>query len=83
MLYQLPTGKVIEIPLESYLLMTDEDLEYLIAYNVGEEIENPFYGSRINDKQVLDDIEPDLLNLSSEEKLIDLDLDKEITNLDE
>ena len=83
MFYQLPTGRVIEISLDQYLSMTNEDLEYLIAHNVGENIEDPFYGSRIKDKQIPENSESDLLDLSSEEKLIDLDLDKEITNLDE
>lgn len=45
MLYNLPNGKVIEISVEEYLDMSDEELEYLIALNYGENIENPFFGS--------------------------------------
>jgi len=45
MLYNLPTGKVIELSLEQYLEMTDEEFEYLISINYGDAIENPFFGS--------------------------------------
>ena len=51
MLYQLPTGKVIEISTEQYLEMSDEELEYLIAYNYGEVMEDPWFGSVLS-KQV-------------------------------
>jgi hypothetical protein len=43
MLYQLPTGKVIEMSIDQYLDLSDEDLEYLIAYNKGDHIEDPFF----------------------------------------
>lgn len=45
MLYSLPTGKVIELSVEQYLDLTDEELEYLISINYGEAVENPFFGS--------------------------------------
>ena len=45
MIYQLPTGKIIEISLEQYLEMSDDDVEYFIAYEIGEYAEDPFYGS--------------------------------------
>ena len=45
MLYQLPNGKVIEISTEQYIEMSDEELEYLIAYNYGDNLENPWFGS--------------------------------------
>lgn len=77
MLYQLPNGKVIEISVEQYLDMTDEDLEYLIAYNHGETIENPWFGSALSRKSpTTDDIE-DLLHLPPEEKLSDPDFSPE------
>ena len=41
MLYSLPTGKVIELSVEQYLDLTDEELEYLISINYGEAVENP------------------------------------------
>lgn len=45
MIISLPTGKCIEVSLETYLRMTDEDFEYLVATNWGTAIENPFQGS--------------------------------------
>jgi hypothetical protein len=45
MLYSLPTGKVIEMSIDQFLEITDEELEYLISINYGESIENPFFGS--------------------------------------
>jgi len=38
MLYQLPNGKVIEISTEQYVEMSDEEFEYLIAYNYGDTV---------------------------------------------
>lgn len=81
MLYQLPTGKVIEISTEQFLELSDEELEYLIAYNYGEVMENPWFGSILNSKDTDSDItisEIDLINLPSEEKLQDLDIDPEL-----
>lgn len=80
MLYQLPNGKVIEISTEQFVEMTDEELEYLIAYNYGDDQENPWFGSVLS-KQVKDDyIEEasiDLTEASEEDKINDLDLDYE------
>jgi hypothetical protein len=45
MLYSLPNGKVIELSLDQYLDMSDEEFEYLLSINYGESIENPFFGS--------------------------------------
>jgi hypothetical protein len=45
MLYSLPTGKVIEMSIDQFLEISDEELEYLISINYGESIENPFFGS--------------------------------------
>ena len=57
MLFQLPNGKAIEISTEQFVDMTDEELEYLIAFNYGEVQENPWFGSILNDGINLDDIE--------------------------
>ena len=65
MFYQLPNGKVIEISTEQFIEMTDEELEYLIAYNYGDVVENPWHGSilnkhdRIHDEG-MDDFIPDM-----------------------
>ena len=44
MIYQLPNGKVINISIEAYLRMSDEDLRYLDESNFGSSIgdANPF-----------------------------------------
>ena len=36
MYFQLPNGKVINITVEEYLCLTDEDIQTLIALNYGE-----------------------------------------------
>ena len=55
MLYQLPNGKVIEISTEQFVEMTDEELEYLIAYNYGEIQENPWFGSVLSKQPLIDE----------------------------
>jgi len=80
MFYQLPNGKVIEISTEQFVEMSDEELEYLIAYNYGEHMENPWYGSILNKQSDINldetiEIVPDLTNISEIDKFIDLDVD--------
>jgi hypothetical protein len=80
MLYQLPNGKVIEISTEQFVEMSDEELEYLIAYNYGDVIENPWHGSILNrPSKVVDEdfIVPDLTDIPVLDKLLDLDADIE------
>ncbi len=81
MLYQLPTGKVIEISTEQYLEMSDEELEYLIAYNYGDTLEDPWFGSILkkreqassnDEEEISPDITPEI------DKLTDLDVDKDL-----
>lgn len=40
MIYQLPNGKVINISIEAYLRMSDEDLRYINETNFGSSVEN-------------------------------------------
>jgi len=48
MLYQLPDGRTVEISINDYLDFTDEELKALVGYDyIGEEINNPQYGSAI------------------------------------
>lgn len=81
MFYQLPTGRVIEISTEQYFEMSDEELEYLIAYNYGDIVENPWYGSILHKSSKVKDPpeeEPsDLTNVPQTEKLTDLDMETE------
>jgi len=82
MLYQLPNGKVIEISTEQYLEMSDEEFEYLVAYNYGELIEDPWFGSVIskadNSKEDVTDTVVDLTNIPISDKLVNPDLDIQI-----
>lgn len=80
MLYQLPTGRVIEISTEQYLQMSDEELEYLIAYNYGETMEDPWFGSVLSKGSKTstsddDDSLDDLTDIPDDQKLSDLDVD--------
>jgi hypothetical protein len=81
MLYQLPNGKVIEISTEQYIEMSDEELEYLIAYNYGDNLEDPWFGSVLSkrDNTVYNedppDILPDLTNIPETDKISFSDID--------
>lgn len=82
MLYQLPTGRVIEITVDQYFELTDEEIEYLIAYNYGDIMENPWFGSILSKKapalEIIEEIVIEITDLSQIEKLEDLDLDQDI-----
>lgn len=84
MLIQLANGKCIELSVEQYLRLSDQDLKELESLNWGEEINDPFaisvlkYGpSKRNESYHEDDeddeVEPDLNDISDEEKLSDSD----------
>lgn len=79
MLYQLPNGKVIEISTEQYLEMSDEELEYLIAYNYGDVMEDPWFGSVLHKREAPTpdpaDAVDDLIDIPEQEKLSHLDID--------
>ena len=83
MLYQLPNGKVIEMRTEQYFEMSDEELDYLVAYNYGEVLENPWFGSILSkaDNSRSEDI-PDtikeLTDITVSEKLNAPDIDFQI-----
>lgn len=77
MLYQLPNGKVIELSLEQYLDMSDEELENIISYNFGHEVESPFFGSILEKPGSMileEDIDSDELELP------DIDIDEKLTD---
>jgi len=50
MIYQLPNGKVINITIEQYLDLSDEDIQYLISIDYGNFARSPFTGSAISKK---------------------------------
>jgi hypothetical protein len=83
MFYQLPNGKVIEISTEQFIEMSDEEFEYLIAYNYGDVIENPWHGSILskhdrNHDKALDESFPDLTDIPEIDKLSDLDIESDL-----
>ena len=75
MLYQLPNGKVIEISLEDYLEMTDIDFQNIMAFNLGEHINNPWVNSAIDEDEdpEEEDIVKELPEVTDEDKLEDQD----------
>lgn len=92
MLYQLPNGKVVNISVEDYLNLTDEDIQALIALNFGEYATSYWFGSCINQTEVPEGLMRDVSMLSFEEQdeylenLSNYDInnipDEEIDNLD-
>lgn len=86
MIYQLPNGKSIEMSIEQYLRMTDEELKGLVAYNFGEEFNDPFIFSvlkhgpagveeteEMEEEDFTEDELEDLTTILPEEKLYDND----------
>jgi hypothetical protein len=52
MQYSLPNGKVVNLSLEEYLDLTDEDVQYLMSLDYGDYVTDPFKGSAVeNNKQ--------------------------------
>jgi hypothetical protein len=51
MQYQLQNGKVINLSLDQFLDMTDEDIQYLISIEYGEYVRDPFNGSAVEDNK--------------------------------
>jgi len=49
MIYQLPNGKTINLSIEDFLQLTDDDIKMLISMNAGETIIDPFQGSVLED----------------------------------
>jgi hypothetical protein len=60
MIYQLPNGKVINITIEQFLAMTDDDIQYMVSMNHGESVNSPWYGSSVHySKRLNEDPEHD------------------------
>lgn len=55
MLVNLPNGKTVDMSFEDYLRSGKEDYTYLMSYNVGAEMEDPFFGSAIRNHSRQDD----------------------------
>jgi len=72
MIYQLPNGKSIEMSIEQYLRMSDDELKNMVAYNFGEEFNDPFIFSVLRHGLAKEDVEEELENDFSEEEIEDL-----------
>lgn len=80
MIYQLKNGSSIQLSVEQYLNMTDEELDYLNTHHFGDYIENPWHDSVLG-KTIPDFVEEeiieDLTSISDDEKLLFPDIDSE------
>jgi hypothetical protein len=54
LIYQLPNGKVINITVEQFLSMSDDDIQYMVAHNHGESVNSPWYGSAVHYSKRID-----------------------------
>lgn len=79
MLYQLSNGKVVEISVEDFFEMSDADFQNLMAFNLGEHINNPFINSAINEEEEPEDEEKvvELTDIDNLEKFLDQDYNTE------
>lgn len=68
MYFQLPNGKVINITVEEYLCLTDEDIQTLIALNYGEYPTSHWYGSCIFYAEAVDKKDDELNFMSLEDQ---------------
>jgi hypothetical protein len=81
MIYQMPNGRILNISIEEFLSMSDEELGYLDSIDCGESITSPWYGSTLKspirsfehkDFESLKDDDNDL-NIKPEELFDDMD----------
>jgi hypothetical protein len=80
MLYQLPSGKVIELSVEQYLSLSDEELGEIVRLDLGNTLENPFHGSALDGKYMAYDDMADDPDVESE--LPDINLDDKLSDED-
>jgi hypothetical protein len=79
MLYNLKNGRTIELTLEEFLYLTDDELNYLEGMDIGDHIEDPFHLSPITKEakplpevsEITLDKMPASLKLSDGEILLD------------
>jgi hypothetical protein len=64
LVYQLPNGKVIQITIEQYLDLTDEDIQYLMSINYGDYATSPWLGSTLSKKRRKKEVETEEIDTS-------------------
>lgn len=87
MLYQLPNGKVINLSIDQYLSLTDEDIQYLVSLDYGSIIHSPWADSSISagkkkhvdedeqeDRSIDYQFESDELNVQTEQPMSDQEI---------
>lgn len=83
MLYQLPNGRTIQMSIETYLSLSDDEFRELTGLGYGKEINNPLFNSSINDgeEEIIEDLyllendNSDINDLLSKEQPPMLDLE--------
>jgi hypothetical protein len=80
MLVSLVTGKVVQMSVEQYLLMEDEDYQYLIALDWGDDIFDPFHNCSLRSicKEKPEEITLPLTEIEELRKEFDLDFEPDI-----
>lgn len=79
MLVNLPNGKTVNLTIEQYLSLSDEDIQYMISVNCGSTASSPWCGSAIKKPgkiRLSDEIDDEDVNEGMDED--DLDLDDEL-----
>ena len=74
MLYQLPNGKVVSLTMDEYLSLSDEDIQDLVASNIGRIPTSYWHGSAIKDSKKLSDDTSDEPELTACEQFYSIDL---------
>ena len=80
-MYTLPGGRSIELTFEQWFNLTDEDIEFMVAFGTGEFVENPFRGSSLEkpdseiDEEIYEDI-VELTDISIEERFLNIEEDE-------
>lgn len=86
MYYQLPTGKTIKISIDDFLSMTDEIEQMLVAQNVGDSVNTPFFDSvlktsRTSKKEEEDDTIEDHMDFLPDSEEVDLSVQIDINEI--
>jgi hypothetical protein len=73
MLYQLPNGKAVEMSVEQFLDLTDEDFQFLMCLNAGDVVEDPFFGTAMGSN----------IPMTIIQEIAEQDMSEEIEDIDE
>ena len=73
MLYNLRNGRTIEITIEEFLYLTDQEIQYLEGMDIGDHIEDPFHSSTLTGSgfQITEEIVELLTDIPASVKLSD------------